>query len=411
MYEYRSSFPWKLRVAIIAPETLFGMCMALASTGDPKVAAMNKKTQPIHLKTAKLRVGFVPLTDCAPLVMAQELGLFRKFGLNVALSRELGWATIRDKVIHGELEAAHAVAGMPFAATLGLGSIPCDCLTALVLNLHGNAITLSNELWKSGVRDGATLRAEINRLRREKVFTLGIVNTFSSHNFLLRDWLKASGIHPDQDVRIVVVPPPQMVANLKAGNLDGYCAGEPWNSAAVQARAGWCAAASAELAPGHPEKVLMVRRDFAEKRDEEHLALVAALLEACKFCDAPDHREQIIATLAQPAYVNVPVPVLRCGFSAEFDLGHGKVRPIPNFNVFHRHNANEPSADKAAWILQRLRTSGLCADVSVLNAALGQRVFRRDIFDRAHGDSITRGRRHPRGIIDYQFARPTLGRA
>jgi ABC-type nitrate/sulfonate/bicarbonate transport system substrate-binding protein len=272
---------------------------------------------------------------------------------------------------------------MPVAATLGLGSIPCDCLTALVLNLHGNAITLSNELWKNGVRDGATLRAESMRLRREKVFTFGVVYPFSSHNFLLRDWLLAAGIHPDRDVRIVVMPPPQMVANLKAGNLDGFCAGEPWNSVAVQSQIGWCAATSAELAPGHPEKVLMVRRDFAEKRDEEHLALVAALLEACKFCDAPDNREQIIAALARPAYVNVPAPVLRRGFSAEFDFGCGEVRKVPNFNIFHRHSANAPSDDKAAWILQRLRTSGLCPDFSALNAGLGQRVFRKDIFDRA----------------------------
>lgn len=346
---------------------------------------MNKKLQTtkVGVTQRKLRVGFVPLTDCAPLVMAHELGLFHKFGLDVVLSRELGWATIRDKVIHGELEAAHAVAGMPVAATLGLGSIACDCLTALVLNLHGNAITLSNELWQRGVRDGATLRGEITRSRREKTFTFGVVYPFSSHNFLLRDWLAAAGIQPDRDVRIVVVPPPQMVANLKAGNLDGFCAGEPWNSVAVQSRAGWCPAASAELAPGHPEKVLMVRREFAEKRAEQHLALVAALLEACEFCDVPDNREQIITTLAQPVYVNVPVTALRRGFSAEFDFGHGDVRHIPNFNVFHRHHANEPSADKAAWVLQRLRSSGLGVDSPALNAALGRRVFRVDIFERA----------------------------
>jgi ABC-type nitrate/sulfonate/bicarbonate transport system substrate-binding protein len=252
-----------------------------------------------------------------------------------------------------------------------------------VLNLHGNAITLSNELWQRGVRDGEKLREEINRFRREKIFTFGVVHPFSSHNFLLRDWLTAAGIQPDRDVRIVVVPPPQMVANLKAGNLDGFCAGEPWNSVAVQSHVGWCVAASAELAPGHPEKVLMVRHDFAEKREEQHLALVAALLEACEFCDAPDHRERIIATLAMPAYVNVPAAALRCGFSAEFDFGHGEARHVQNFSVFHRHNANEPSADKAAWILQRLRTSGLCPNPSALNAGLGQRVFRTDIFDRA----------------------------
>jgi len=346
---------------------------------------VNKKTHMTKMPATqrKLRVGFVPLTDCAPLVMAHELGLFRKHGLNVTLSRELGWATIRDKIIYGELEAAHAVAGMPVAATLGLGSIPCDCLTALVLNLHGNAITLSNELWKRGVRDGKTLRAEITRSRHEKIFTFGVVHPYSSHNFLLRDWLTAAGIQPDRDVRIVVVPPPQMVANLKAGNLDGFCVGEPWNSVAVQSRVGWCVAASAELAPGHPEKIFMVRRDFAGQRDAEHVALIAALLDACEFCDAPDNREQIIATLAQPAYVNVPVAALRRGFSTEFDFGHGEVRHIMNFNVFHRHNANEPSSDKAAWVLQRLRASGLCADVSPLNAEFGRRIFRTDIFNRA----------------------------
>ena len=171
--------------------------------------------------STKLRVGFVPLTDCAPLVMAQELGFYKKFGLNVELSRELGWATIRDKVIHKELDAAHALAAMPVAATLGLGSIACDCLTALVLNLNGNAITLSNDLWKRGVRDGKTLREEIIRSRREKTYAFGAVFPFSSHRHLLRRWFSSHGIDPERDVRIVVVPPPQMVANLKAGNLDG----------------------------------------------------------------------------------------------------------------------------------------------------------------------------------------------
>src|ERR1019366_4359180 len=217
----------------------------------------------------KLRLGFVPLTDCAPLVMAEELGLFHKFGLNVALSRELGWATIRDKIIHRELDAAHALAAMPVAATLGLGSIACDCLTALVLNLNGNAITLANDLWKRGVRDGKTLREEIVRSRREKTYTFGVVFPFSSHRHLLRRWFAANGIDSERDVRIVVVPPPQMVANLKAGNLDGFCVGEPWNSVAVQSRVGWIAATSSELDSQHPEKVLMVRGDFAAKRSEE----------------------------------------------------------------------------------------------------------------------------------------------
>ena len=329
-----------------------------------------------------LRLGFVPLTDCAPLVMAKELGLFKKFGLNVVLSRELGWATIRDKVIHRELDAAHAIAAMPVAATLGLGSVPCDCLTALILNLHGNAITLSNELWQRGVRDGATLRGEIQRARGEKTYTFGVVYPFSSHNFLLRGWLASAGIHPERDVRIVVVPPPQMVANLKAGHLDGFCVGEPWNSVAVQARIGWCVAATAELDPGHPEKVLMVRKEFAARRHEEHLALVAALLEACEFCDAPENLNEVVAVLARPEYVNAPAAALRRGFDSEFDFGHDRVRPVRDFNLFYRHNANEPSGDKAAWVIQHLRDSGLCKDAT-LSFALGKQVFRPDIFDQA----------------------------
>ncbi len=315
--------------------------------------------------------------------MARELNLFKKFGLNVTLSRELGWATIRDKIIHRELDAAHAVAGMPFAATLGLGSIPCDCLTALVLNLHGNAITLSNDLWNRGVRDGVTLQAEISRLRGRKIFTFGVVYRLSSHNFLLRRWLATAGIQPERDVRIVVVPPPQMVANLKAGHLDGFCAGEPWNSAAVQSRTGWCVATSAELDPGHPEKVLMVRREFAEKRDSEHLALVAALFEACAFCDDPANRGRVIATLARREYVGTPETVLRPGIDGHFHFGHGRERFVPEFNVFHRHDANEPSTAKAARVLRHLRGNWPGKDSETLNGGLRRRVFRADIFEKA----------------------------
>jgi ABC-type nitrate/sulfonate/bicarbonate transport system substrate-binding protein len=344
-----------------------------------------KKIQNINVsaRPAGLRLGFVPLTDCAPLVMANELGIFRKYGINVVLSRELGWATIRDKVIYRELDAAHAVAGMPFAATLGLGSIRCDCLTALVLNLHGNAITLSNDLWKSGVRDGASLRGEIIRSRNRRVFTFGVVYPFSSHNFLLRDWLSASGINPERDVRLVVVPPPQMAANLKAGHLDGFCAGEPWNSVAVQSGAGWCVAASAELDPGHPEKVLMVRREFAGKRTEEHLALVAALLDACKFCAEPGNRDEVVTTISRPEYIGVPATLLRRGLDGRFDFGQGRVRTVPDFNVFYRNDANEPSSDKAAWVLEHLRDRGLCREPAVLNFALGRSVFRLDLFEQA----------------------------
>jgi ABC-type nitrate/sulfonate/bicarbonate transport system substrate-binding protein len=227
------------------------------------------------------------------------------------------------------------------------------------------------------------LRQEMTRLRHTKSLTFGVVSQFSSHHFLLRQWLMAAGINPDRDVRIVVVPPPQMVANLKAGHLDGFCVGEPWNSVAVQSRVGVCVTTSAELAPGHPEKVLMVRREFAENEPGQHVALAAALFEACEFCDAPENRVELVSVLARPEYVNASAASLRHAFSGEFDFGQNRVRTVRDFSVFHHNSANEPSTEKAAWVLQLIRASGQCPDPSVLNFALGRRVFRMDIFEKA----------------------------
>ena len=241
---------------------------------------MNKITHIPNVRSSPLRLGFVPLNDCAPIVMAEAKGLFKKYGVSVKLSREVGWATIRDKMVYGEIEAAHAPAGMVVAASAGLGSIPTPCITGLVINANGNAITLSQQLWKKGVRTGADFKRMIEQERGNFKFTLGTVFPYSSHTFLLRSWLSSHGIDPVRDVRIVVVPPSQMAPNLKAGNLDGYCVGEPWNSTAVIAGTGFIAATSHDIAPGHPEKVLMVQSAFAEGRSTEHLALIAALAES-----------------------------------------------------------------------------------------------------------------------------------
>jgi len=330
-----------------------------------------------------LRLGFVPLIDCAPLVMAYELGLFAKYGLNVELRRQPGWATIRDKILYGDLDAAHALAVMPFAATLGLGSIRNECVTGLVLNLHGNAITLSRELRQRGVRDARTLRAEIERCRGNKTFTFGVVFQWSSHNFLLRSWLASGGIDPDKDVRIVVVPPPAMFMNLKAGNLDGFCAGEPWNSIAVESGEGWCPAVSAQIAPGHPEKVLMVRRSFIETHATEHLRLVAALMEACAFCEKADNRRQISETLARPIYLNTPEEILQRSLSGPFHFDGHRAELVPDFHRFAGDGANEPSIKKAQWILEHLLRLGAIQDRTAIRTLASGAVFRADIYEEA----------------------------
>lgn len=312
--------------------------------------------------------------------MARELGLFEKHGLAVELSREIGWATIREKVIHGELDAAHAPAGMLVAATAGLGGIRANCLTGLVLNLHGNAITLSQRLWQDGVRDGRTLREHVRKQKRR--VTLGTVYRWSSHSVLLRLWLKQNGLDAENDVTVVVVPPSQMAAHLRAGHLDGYCAGEPWNSLAVMSRIGWVVARSAELAPSHPEKVLMVRSDFAERSDEQHIALIAALLESARFCDAPENRERVAEVLGGPGLVGADAEAIRRGMRAVYDYGNGRIEPCSGFNIFARENANEPDARKAAWVSQTLIASGLTTSAE-LPHEVAQKCFRPDIFARA----------------------------
>lgn len=345
---------------------------------------MNKKLQTGNRLSAKsLKVGFVPLVDCAPLVVACELGLFSKYGVKVELSRELGWASVRDKIIYGELDAAQAVAGMVFAAAWGLGSIACECLTALVLNSQGNAITLSNRLWTLGVRDVASLRRLIQDRRGQKLLVFGVVFPYSSHHFLLRQWLKSGGIDPDRDVQIVVVPPPQMFSNLKAGNLDGYCVGEPWNTVAIQARAGWCPVTSGGLSPQHPEKVLMVRADFAAARHDEHVALVSALLEACAWCQNAENRREMIRILARPSYVNASARAIGASFEARFDCGHGQFLDEGIFHLFFGDQVNAPTADKAAWILHQMRVSNLLEPLAWSDAAQETNLFRCDIFHEA----------------------------
>jgi ABC-type nitrate/sulfonate/bicarbonate transport system substrate-binding protein len=314
-----------------------------------------------------LRLGFVPLCDCAPLVMAQELGLFEKHGLKVHLSREPGWATVRDKIIYRELDAAHALAPMVFAASLGLGSVQTACVSGLVLSLNGNAITLAQSLHDACARKGETLKDYV-RQRREPLI-LGIPFLYSSHHFLLRAWLRSQGLTLDHEVQLVVVPPPQMPSNLKAGHLDGYCVGAPWNSVAKLGGFGWRAASSRDISPQHPEKVLMVRREFAELRAEEHERLIAALVEACLFCDAPRNRERIIETLGEPQYINAPAAALREG--CEFTLGHGDAA------------GHAPSAEKATWVLSNLSESGLLPGPALLRKDAVSKIFRPDIFQKA----------------------------
>ena len=206
-------------------------------------------------RTPSVRLGYVRLLDAAPLIVADSLGMFREAGLDVELSREVGWATIRDKLAFGELDVVQALSPLPFVMRLGLGVAPTEVLTGMVLNCNGNAITLSSHLREEGVEDGDSLRRHIKRGYRARKLALGVVSLYSSHHFILCRWLEQHGINPQEDVIITVLPPEQMVRNIAAQNIDGCCVGEPWNSMAVEEGLGWCPATSVEIANGYPEKV------------------------------------------------------------------------------------------------------------------------------------------------------------
>jgi len=330
-----------------------------------------------------LRLGFVALNDAAPLVVAQELGFFRKHGLRTELSREVGWATIRDKIIYRELDAAQALGGMVISTSLGLNCLPTPCLTALVLNTNGNCLTLSTALRERGVQDARSLQEEIIRSRGERVFVFGVVFTHSSHHLLTCDWLSGGGVDLERDVRIVVVPPPQLFRNLVAGTIDGYCAGEPWNSLAVREGIGWCPATSLDLAPGHPEKVLMVRTDFAERHPGEHFAMVAALHEACAQCDDPAFRPELAQLLARREYLNVPERVIATGLASHFSDGCGRTIRPDEFLVFHRDGANDPTPARARWLINGFVRHRLLPPDAVIGPDFAASVFRSDLFHQA----------------------------
>ncbi|GAB4375365.1 MAG: nitrate ABC transporter ATP-binding protein [Elainellaceae cyanobacterium] len=308
------------------------------------------------LGKVNLEIGFIPLTDCAPLVVAKEKGFFAKHGLeDVTLSREPSWAAISEGIASGRLDAAQMVAGMPLAMTLGVGlKAPTPVVTALVLDRNGNAITLSKDLYNRGVRSLADFKALLADTP-DRVHTLGMVHPASMHNLLLRYWLASGGIDPDQDVSLTVIPPPQMVSNLKAGNIDGYCVGEPWNSRAVQEGLGVVMATDLDIWAGHPEKVLGVREEWATLYPETHIALVKALLEACQYCDDMRNREEILSLLCQPQYVGSDPSYTRLGFIDPYDRGTGEEpQLLSRFNQFYVDRTNCPGRAEGLWILTQL---------------------------------------------------------
>jgi nitrate/nitrite transport system substrate-binding protein len=306
-----------------------------------------------------VRVGFMPLTDCASVVMASVLGFDEKYGIRIVLSKEHSWSGMRDRLVSGELDAAHVLYGLLYGVQMGIGTQQKPMAVLMNLNQNGQAITLSRSLAARGATDGATLAALMRSERRR--FTFAHTFPTGNHAMWLYYWLAAAGIDPLRDAAVVTVPPSQMVASLAAGHMDGYCAGEPWGSRAVREGVGVTVATSQQIWPDHPGKVLGASAAFVDRHPHTCRALVAALLEAGRWIDASAaNREAAAEVLASPAFINTGREMIRERLLGRYDdgLGHGW-GDVHSLRFHADGAANFPYLSDGMWFLTQHRRWGL----------------------------------------------------
>jgi nitrate/nitrite transport system substrate-binding protein len=307
----------------------------------------------------EVKIGFIPLTDCASVVMASELGFDRKYGIRIVPTKEASWARVRDKLVGGALDAAHALYGLVYGVQLGIGGPKKDMAVLMTLNNNGQGISLSRKLADRGVTDGAKLAAVMKREPREYVFA----QTFptGTHAMWLYYWLAAHGVDPLRDASTIVVPPPQMVKNVQAGHVDAFCVGEPWNHCGIVAGASVHVASSQEIWPDHPEKVLGTTREFVERYPNTTRAMMMALLETSRWIDAsPANRVRMAETVAAARYVDVPVEHIVDRILGRYQDGLGRTWNDPAPMKFHADGeVNFPWLSDGMWFLTQFKRWGL----------------------------------------------------
>lgn len=353
---------------------------------------MESPVKPADIEKQSLVLGFIPLSDCAPLVIALEKGFFARHGLHVHLSKETSWSNIRDKLAFGILDGAQTLATLPITSTLGIGPILKPTVTALSLDLNGNAITVSESLYQEMLRGDTNAMQETpitaralkvvveNRQAGQRKLRFAVVFPTSTHAYELRYWMASAGINPELDIEIVVIPPPQMVNALRRGEIDGYCVGEPWSQQAVKEGLGRVLVSKYEIWNNSPEKVFAVNEEWAEQNPVTHQAVLLALIEACRWVDMPENRHEVSSILAKPKYVNAPEEVIRMSMLGTFQYAQKEFpRSMPDFNVFHRYSANFPWRSHALWLLSQMIRWGHVSECSNIHE-LAARVYRPDVY-------------------------------
>src|SRR5574343_160800 len=308
---------------------------------------------------SEVKIGFIPLTDCASVVMASVLGLDKKYGVKFVLSKEASWAGVRDKLANGDLDASHVLYGLLYGVQMGIGGQKKDMAVLMGLNNNGQAITLSKKLADKGAVDGASLNKLMQTDKREYTFA----QTFptGTHAMWLYYWLAANGINPMKDAKVISVPPPQMVANMRVGNMDGFCVGEPWNHRAIIDGIGITANTTQDIWKDHPEKVLGCTGEFVKKYPNTARAVMMAVLEASRWIDAGlQNKLKMAETISAKSYVNTGVEAINQRILGRYQNGLGKTWDDPNhMKFFNDGKVNFPYLSDGMWFLTQHKCWGL----------------------------------------------------
>jgi nitrate/nitrite transport system substrate-binding protein len=327
----------------------------------------------------EVRIGFIPLTDCSSVVMAAVMKFDQKYGIRITPSKEASWAGVRDKLVNGELDAAHVLYGLVYGVQMGIGGPKKDMAILMSLNHNGQAVTLSRKLYEKGVKDGAGLAGLIAREKGEYTFA----QTFptGTHAMWIYYWLAAHGIHPFNDVKAIVVPPPQMVANMRVGNMDGFCVGEPWNNRAIVDRIGFTANTTQDIWKDHPEKTLGATAEFVQKNPNTARAMTAAIIEAGRWIDASlVNRQKTAEVVADRSYVNTDKDVIVARMLGRYDNGIGRVWDDKDYMKFYNDgHVTFPYLSDGMWFMTQHRRWGLLKeDPDYL--AVAKKVNRLDVY-------------------------------
>ena len=332
-------------------------------------------------ETPKMRFGIIALTDCSSIVMAHELGLFKKHGIESTISKEASWAAIRDRLTLGENQASHILLGIPYASTMGLQGSPVKpMIIPMYLNRNGQAITLNKALLDTGVKTPQQLKPVVMEAKAKgSPLTFAMTYPPGTHAMWIRYWLASGGINPDKDTTLITIPPAQMVANMKVGKMDGYCVGEPWGARAIADGIGFTAITTQQIWKDHPEKVLGFTEEFATKNPKTVKAVMRAVLEASQWNDKLENRTRMAEVVGQPQYVNAAKEIILGRMLGDYDYGDGRKEKDKYYMTFFDRQTNFPWKSHGVWWLSQFRRWGMVKETPDYRGIV-DRVHRPDIY-------------------------------